>query len=92
MNTLVMPIRTNRVATSMVIAGIAGAVISVIGYVRDSQERHAGEAAAQAAPAHAAASSEQGLCKLARELADAPQANLQQNGEGLRKAANCSKP
>jgi hypothetical protein len=84
-----MPIRTNRVATLLVIVGIVGAAASVVEYVLKQQESASTEAATAVQPA---AADEKGLCKLARDLAESEQANLERTAEGLRKAASCPKP
>lgn len=81
---LTMPLRTNRLATLMVVAGIVGSLVTLFKYTLSP-----GEPALPAAQAQPAAQKEQDLCRLAAKLSDAADPSIRASGEGLRKANGC---
>jgi hypothetical protein len=85
MHTLPMPIRTNRLATLMVVAGVVGSGVTFFKYTLANPD-DADAATLQAAQVAPKAGD---VCRLAANLMDAADPTMRKTGENLRKANGC---
>lgn len=85
MHTLPMPIRTNRLATLMVVAGVVGSGVTLLKYGLT----HPNDANSSVVEAAQGTTKNDDVCRLAANLMDAADPTMRKTGEGLRKTNGC---
>jgi len=85
MHTLPMPLRTNRLATLMVVAGVVGSGVTLLKY----ELTHPDEADAATLQSTQGAPKATDICRLAAKLMDAADPTMRKTGESLHKSNGC---
>jgi hypothetical protein len=85
MHTLPMPLRTNRLATLMVVAGVVGSGVTLLKYTVTNPD----DADAATLQSARAASKQGDVCRLAANLMDAADPTMRKTGETLQKSNGC---
>ena len=85
MHTLPMPIRTNRLATLMVVAGVVGSGVTLL----KNTLLHPDDTGVAAIQETRGASKADDVCRLAAKLMDAADPTMRKTGESLQKSNAC---